>query len=110
MSLTRSFMLAGSKSVLTSLWSVDDCATSDIMVEYYRYLKKGMNKDEALRNAKLSYLKSADPNNAHPYYWGAFVQFGEVEALKFGYSSFRYYLIGALAVALVVFILKKKKR
>ena len=35
MSLTRSFMLAGSKSVLTSLWSVDDCATSDIMVNYY---------------------------------------------------------------------------
>ncbi|MEO1259024.1 MAG: CHAT domain-containing protein [Bacteroidota bacterium] len=82
MSLTRSFMLAGSESVLTSLWSVDDCATSDIMVEYYKCLKKGMKKDMALRTAKLNYIKTADLNNSHPYYWGAFVQFGEIAPLE----------------------------
>ena len=76
MSLARSFVLAGSQSVLTSLWSVDDCATSDIMVEYYKCLKKGMSKDDAIAQAKLVYLKTADLNNSHPYYWGAFVQFG----------------------------------
>ena len=81
MSLARSFIMAGSKSVLTSLWSVDDCATSEIMVNYYTCLKKGMAKDEAIAQAKMIYLDSADVNDSHPYYWGAFVQFGSVEAI-----------------------------
>lgn len=81
LSLTRSFMQAGSKSVLTSMWSVDDCATADIMVQYYQALIKGCTKDEALVQAKLNYLSTADRHNSHPYYWGAFVHFGYMEAM-----------------------------
>ena len=98
MSLTRSFMLAGSNSVLTSLWSVDDCATSDIMIEYYKYLKKGRSKDEALAKAKLNYLEKADRNNRHPYYWGAFVQFGDSSAIDSASRSYWYLLAGFLIV------------
>ncbi|MEO1263063.1 MAG: CHAT domain-containing protein [Bacteroidota bacterium] len=100
MSLTRSFMLAGSQSILTSLWSVDDCATSDIMVEYYKCLKKGMTKDAAIANAKLNYLKTADRNNSHPYYWGAFVQFGNVDAIENGWDNL--YLILFFATILLL--------
>ncbi|HFA50817.1 MAG TPA: CHAT domain-containing protein [Bacteroidetes bacterium] len=99
MSLTRSFIMAGSKSVLTSLWSVDDCATSDIMVNYYKCLKKGMPKDKAIAKAKLAYLKVADRNGSHPYYWAAFVQFGEVEALSFPGNNFYYFLLAGFGIA-----------
>ncbi len=110
MSLTRSFMLAGSKSVLTSLWSVDDCATSDIMVNYYKCLKKGMPKDEAIAKAKLAYLKTADRNNSHPYYWAAFVQFGNIESLDLVNHFQWYHLAGILALAsLFIYHWNKKK-
>ena len=103
MSLTRSFMQAGSHSVLTSLWSVDDCATSDIMVEYYKCLKKGMTKDQAITSAKLNYLKTADRNNSHPYYWGGFVQFGNVEPIENGRGRFFWFLFSLIGAILVLF-------
>ena len=110
MSLTRSFMLAGSQSVLTSLWSVDDCATSDIMVEYYKCLKKGLPKDEALIQAKLAYLTTADRNNSHPYYWAAFVQFGDIQPIDFSFSFKWYYLFGAFILSLaLIYIFWKNK-
>jgi len=81
MSLARCFLLAGSKSILTSFWSVDDCATSTIMESYYKNLKEGQTKNHAIALAKLAYLEQADQNNSHPYYWAAFVQFGDLNAL-----------------------------
>ena len=68
MSLAKGFTQAGVPSVVTSLWSVDDCATSDIMVQFYKYIKEGQAKSEALRNAKLTYLQTNDKIHAHPFY------------------------------------------
>jgi len=83
MSLARGFIHAGCPSVLMSLWSVDDCATSEIMLQFYQQLKEGKNKDAALRQAKLNYLSSTDRLHMHPYYWSAFVQVGDTKALAF---------------------------
>lgn len=102
MSLTRSFMLAGSNSVLTSLWSVDDCATSDIMIHYYTCLKEGLPKDVALARAKAKYLEGADVNNKHPYYWGAFVQFGSVHPIMTQTNNNWLYLGMGLALLIAV--------
>ena len=76
MSLARGFMQAGGKSLLTSLWAVDDYATAVQMVSYYEKLMAGLPKDIALKEAKLAYLNQADPDMIHPYYWSSFVQFG----------------------------------
>ncbi len=109
MSLSRSFLMAGSASVLTSLWSVDDCATSDIMLAYYKHLKKGLSKDIALQKAKFDYLAGADENNSHPYYWAAFVQFGAVEPIFNNSMPWLGYLLGALA-ALTAFAIFLKRQ
>ncbi len=109
MSLTRGFMLAGSQSVLTSLWSVDDCATSDIMVNFYRGLKKKLSKDEALRQSKLDYLASADQNGRHPYYWAAFVQFGSAAPLPYEHSSLWIYFLSLASVGAALFLVLNKK-
>jgi len=61
------FERAGSKAVIASLWSAADKETKEIMLQFYQNLKKGMRKDEALRQGKLSQI------NAHPFYWSPFV-------------------------------------
>src|SRR3982751_6450005 len=56
--LTHSFMSAGSKTVVASLWRVDDQATAALMAEYYKaLLEKGMTTASALRFAKLKMIQ-----------------------------------------------------
>jgi len=50
--LSRAFMLAGSKSVIVSLWSVESNSTAVMMKSFYSHLKHGRSKEEALRLAK----------------------------------------------------------
>lgn len=80
-SLARGFTYAGAKSILTTLWSVNDAATSDIMQRFYSLLDEGQTKDEALRESKLSYLASQDNLGAHPFYWSGYIMTGEMEPL-----------------------------
>ncbi|MCG8333722.1 MAG: CHAT domain-containing protein [Proteobacteria bacterium] len=73
--LTRSFLYAGSASVVVSLWTVADDSTSELMINFYEYLKQGYPKIEALRQAKLEFVvkqqKTGDFQD--PFYWGPFV-------------------------------------
>jgi CHAT domain-containing protein len=50
------FERAGAQAVMASLWSVADSTTKDLMVEFYQNINKGMSKNEALRQAKLSQI------------------------------------------------------
>ncbi|MBN2011100.1 CHAT domain-containing protein [candidate division KSB1 bacterium] len=68
--LTRSFMYAGSASLLSSLWKVDDLATAVMMKRFFRYLEPvDVSKAAALRKAQLIVK---DEINPHPAYWAAF--------------------------------------
>lgn len=81
-SLSRAFSYAGVPSTVVSLWKVDDEATAKIMTYFYQHLKKGETKDEALKYAKLDYLKLTDDDLLkHPYYWSGFVLSGNTDAL-----------------------------
>jgi CHAT domain-containing protein len=71
--LSRAFIYAGSPSVLASLWNVDDQATGDLMLAFYRNLKAGAGKAEALRAAQNE-IRARYPN---PYYWAAFTLIGD---------------------------------
>ncbi|WP_333147122.1 CHAT domain-containing tetratricopeptide repeat protein [Microcoleus sp. B13-B6] len=65
------FERAGAQAVMASLWSVDDSATKDLMVEFYQNINRGMSKNEALRQAKLSQIAR------HPFYWSPFILIGD---------------------------------
>jgi CHAT domain-containing protein len=67
-------MYAGSPSVLSTLWSVNDEATAYLMTVFYENLRQ-MDKAEALRRAQLR-TKERYP---HPFFWGAFVLNGDWE-------------------------------
>ncbi len=77
--LQRAFRAAGARNILVSLWKVDDLATETLMKSFYRHwLDDGMNKHDALWQAKLDLRHDKDhPDWAKPYYWGAFVLIGE---------------------------------
>ncbi|MBC8427058.1 MAG: CHAT domain-containing protein [Deltaproteobacteria bacterium] len=75
--LTRGFMFAGAPSILCSLWDVDDEATRALMVNFYKNYLSGMSKPEALREAQMSMMNKK--KWSHPYYWSAFVLFGDWE-------------------------------
>ena len=69
--LSRAFMVAGSKNVGVTLWSVDDAATAEFMTRMYKKVKRGMTYSEAYRKVKNEFRNSDEYN--HPYYWAAFV-------------------------------------
>ncbi|HBL58424.1 MAG TPA: hypothetical protein DDZ80_07870 [Cyanobacteria bacterium UBA8803] len=74
--LTRGFMYAGARRVVVSLWSVNDAATSEVMVKFYqKMLEEGQNPVSALRAAQLEMWKSL--NWQSPYYWAAFTVQGD---------------------------------
>ena len=69
-------MYAGARSVVASLWQVDDESTAELMKRFYRaMLKDGRRPAEALRTAQLE--MSRHPRWSAPFYWAGFVLQGE---------------------------------
>ncbi len=79
MSLNRGFTYAGAKSLISSLWKVNDRATAQIFAAFYQQLSKGASKASALHQAKSNYLakNSVPDEEKSPYYWAGFIQYGD---------------------------------
>lgn len=91
MSLSYYFLYAGAKSVVSSLWKLDDKSTYIVMAKFYKYLAEGKTKSEALRQAQLDYIhyrnkdKTAFENKDfyHPYFWAGIQLQGNDKPLVF---------------------------
>jgi CHAT domain-containing protein len=70
---SRAFMYAGSPSVMASLWGVDDDATQLLMVTFYKHLKEGQSKAEALSSAQSEVREQY----SNPFYWAGFILNGD---------------------------------
>jgi CHAT domain-containing protein len=77
--LRRAFQVAGARTVITSLWPVEDEAARALMRNLYQERLRGVSTAEAVRNADLKMMESLKRTGlpAHPYFWGAFVAVGE---------------------------------
>ncbi|NOU18472.1 MAG: CHAT domain-containing protein [Bacteroidales bacterium] len=97
LSISRSFMYAGSQSVVMSLWAAAHKPTSEILNDFYLNLLKGMRKDEALRLAKLKYLDDDKQVYVHPRFWAGLVVNGNQNKI------FSYWFLkrGIVVVALI---------
>lgn len=73
--LRRALVLAGAESQMISLWKVDDDATRELMVDFYKQLQAGKGRADALREVQLQLLKSAEYK--HPFFWAGFILSGD---------------------------------
>jgi CHAT domain-containing protein/predicted negative regulator of RcsB-dependent stress response len=112
--LSHALMSAGSKSVVGSLWKVDDRATAVLMGNLYKsMLQQGMSPAAALRSAQLTMMRNEQYKA--PYYWAGFVIQGDyTNRIAVDHNpSFRVALVLLFLLGLVaagVLILQKRKR
>ncbi|HTU45374.1 MAG TPA: CHAT domain-containing protein [Bryobacteraceae bacterium] len=76
MNLARAFLTAGARSVVASLWDVDDRSTATLMESFYEHLKAGLTVKEALRQAQLDFIKNYG-DKAKPNLWAGFEVIGD---------------------------------
>lgn len=107
-SIARGFSYAGVPNIVMSKWPVSDWSTSILMKYFYKNLKKGWSKDEALQQAKIQYLdENRDKGKVKllaPFYWGAFVLSGDTTPIETLIGNDGYIYIGIL-IALIGLIL-----
>lgn len=102
---SRAFTYAGVPSLVASLWEIPDKNTSEIMVNFYRGLKDGLSKGEALRKAKLEYLKSTDNSRLkHPYYWAGVVVLGDTAPIDLKGTNY-WWIVAFFPLLLFVVLL-----
>jgi CHAT domain-containing protein/tetratricopeptide (TPR) repeat protein len=78
--LRRAFQVAGAKTVIMSLWPVEDETTRQWMGTLYReHFLNGKDTAESVRAASLQILsqRRAKHQSTHPFYWGAFIAAGD---------------------------------
>ncbi len=109
-SLSRALVYSGVRASVYSLWEVPDKETATLMVLFYEFLRKGMDKDKALAEAKKTFIQQ-NPSRSHPFYWAGFVVNGSTAPIKG--SGLNWYLLaiaGVLIIAAGLFIGYRKKR
>ena len=80
--IARAFLGAGARSVLVSLWAIDDKATLEFMKNFYQHLVKGISASESL-NQTMNCMRESEEFNAVKY-WAPFVLIGDDVTLEFG--------------------------
>ncbi len=71
MGLSYAFLRAGAKQVVSTLWSIDDAKSRELMIAFYKELmRNGKNAAAALRQSQLTLMRQS--HNSSPYYWAGF--------------------------------------
>jgi len=110
-SLAHAFNYAGSKSILTALWKVDEQASAEITGLFYENLVAGLSKDEALRKAKLHYLQTARGRMRSPQYWAGLVVLGDTTPVRLSqrYPAMLFIIaIAAIAITTTGILLRRR--
>ncbi len=111
MSLSRGFFNTGANSALSTLWNVNDKSSSEIIIDFYKQLKKGKTKSEALRQAKLNYLDTHKLSELSPYYWASFVLIGDANSMSLPPNyTFYYILLLVTLIGSISFSIYKKRK
>lgn len=116
-SMHKTFTSAGFASTISSLWNAPDQSTKAVMVDFYHFLSKGLDKASALQNAKLNYLKNTEEEPLkHPFYWAGFTLTGNVDPIIFSNptvwtSDILIYLgILTLGISYLIYNIRKKRK
>ena len=109
LSLARGFIYSGSKSVVMSLWAVEDKSGTEIVKSFYRNLKNGDSKSVALRKARMKYLKSAGTVRSFPFFWSTLVVYGDDSPLYYSVKEKILTLLIPVILVIVAIIYFRKR-
>ena len=110
LSLSKGFYYAGAKSLVNTLWKINDKSTVKLMEYFYQGLSEGNTKPEALRKAKLKYLETTDDDLLkHPYYWAAFVVSGDTTPIAANQDHWWIIVAGIFLLILIGLLSKNRK-
>jgi len=105
-SLSRGFNAIGTSATIAGLWNVNDNAVAYITQHFYQSLLEGNTSVQALRNAKLAWLK--DPQTAGalllPYYWDSLVYMGKNQTFSLEKPFFSLWMLWSIG-GLITFII-----
>ncbi|MBC3759268.1 CHAT domain-containing protein [Hyunsoonleella sp. SJ7] len=110
-SLAHAFNYAGSESILTSLWKVDERSTSEIIELFYKNIDEGKPKNEALRLAKLDYIKNTEGRTVAPKFWAGLVLMGDVSPIEISNTTTPWkwlIFIGFVVIGILLFLKLRK--
>jgi len=111
LSIARGFQYAGAKRLVFSLWRINDLSTSQIMHSFYKNYSSTNSGVSSNHKSKISYLNNENISNIKksPYYWSAFVYYGDFSEnppAVFSFISLSILLLIALIVLLLVYKIK----
>ena len=102
--LNRAFFYAGTSSIVMSLWTVNDHATSQLMERFYYYLHGSNSIMSSLRLAKLELINS--DVLSHPFYWAGFIVSGKADHVVFPKKLSLGIILGiAILAAILLFVI-----
>jgi CHAT domain-containing protein len=107
---SRAFSFAGASAVLSTLWSIDDQASSELMKQFYQNLAAGMDKSTALQQAKLSILNDSTIETQAPFYWAANVLTGDISSIELNEKpdSFNWIILTIVLFSIALFFIVRK--
>ena len=113
MSLARGFQYAGIENLIFSLWKINDLSTSQLMTYFYKNYSANQSAFVANHKAKVAYLKDKAISNTKksPYYWSAFVYYGDLSPEKTSsYSNYVAFAFIGLAIPLLLWIIIRRRK
>lgn len=111
-SMSHAFMYAGSESILTGLWKIDEQSTTRIIEIFYEKIDQGLPKDIALQEAKITYLNEAVGRTIQPMYWAGLVIMGDISPIDVGSDSnwFWYVVAGIVGIVLLYRVVRRLRK
>jgi CHAT domain-containing protein/tetratricopeptide (TPR) repeat protein len=110
MSIGRSFMYAGTKSVLMNLWKSEDRSNASIISSFYTNIGDKKSKALSLKEAKLRYLNEADEFQAHPAFWAGYILVGHNGAMASQDNTFLVWLIVGFGITLFALLILSNRK
>lgn len=110
LSLSAAFRQAGVSALVASLWNVSDLRSGTLQQYFYTRLLKGVSKNEALTEAKRAYIKGADRESAHPFYWAGTQLIGDHTPVFPGPMPIGWVIAMVLLAGLCFMLLYKRFR
>ena len=112
-SLARGFSSLGIPSVAATMWQADEETIYAITASFNKSLSEGMQKDIALQQAKIEFLKNNGREKSLPYYWANLIIVGNTEPVVLSTNNTKLYIVIIFTICLfgaaLVLVAKRRK-